>query len=168
MSHTERFLGIDVSKQTLDVAVRPDGTTARYANPPDGIVGCVAALTSLIPTVLVIEATGGLERPVVAALMAAGLPVAVINPRQGHCFAKAVGQLAKTDALDARGLAWFGEAVRPEPRPLKPETTQQLEALVNRHQQLITMRTMELNRLPTAHTSVQPAIQQHMEWLSTQ
>lgn len=168
MSQSERFIGIDVSKHTLDVAVRPDGTTAQFTNIPDGIAACVAAMTPLTPTVIVIEATGGLERPAVAALMAAGLPVAVINPRQGHSFAKAVGQLAKTDTLDARGLAWFGEAVRPQPHPLKPETTQQLEALVMRYQQLITMRTMELNRLPTAHTSVQPAIQQHIEWLSSQ
>lgn len=98
--------------------------------------------------------------------MAVGLPVAVINPRQGHRFAKAVRQLANTDTLDARGLAWFGEAMHPQPHPLKPETTQQLEAL--RYQQLITMRTMELHRLLTAHTSVQPAIQQHIEWLSAQ
>ena len=151
MSPSERFLGIDVSKHMLDVAVRPDGTTAHSANTLDGIAACIAALPPVTPTVIVIEATGGLERPAVAALMAAGLPVAVINPRQGHSVAKAVGQLAKTDTLDARGLAWFGEAVRPQHRLLTPETTQQLEALVIRYQQLITMRPMERNRLPTAH-----------------
>jgi len=138
------------------------------ANTPDGIAACVTALTPLVPTVIVIEATGGYERPVTAALLAAQLPVAVVNPRQAHTFATATGQLAKTDRLDAHGLAWFGEALRPQPRPLKSETAQQLDALVLRYQQLITMRTMELNRLPTAHVAVQPTIQQHIEWLSAQ
>jgi transposase len=168
MSQYDRFVGIDVSKTTLDVAVRPDGTTTQFANTPDGIAACVTSLTPLAPTVIVIEATGGFERPVTAALLAAHLPVAVVNPRQAHSFATATGQLAKTDRLDAHGLAWFGEAIRPQPRPIKPEITQQLDALVMRYQQLITMRTMELNRLPTAHVSVHATIQHHIDWLSEQ
>lgn len=168
MCHQQHFIGIDVSKQQLDLAVRPDGTMAQFPNTPEGIADCVAYLTPLTPVVIVIEATGGFERPVTAALLAAHLPVAVINPRQGYNFAKATGQLAKTDALDARGLAWFGEAVRPQPRPLKPETTQHLEALVIRYQQLLTMRTMDLNRLPTAHVALQSTIQAHIDWLSEQ
>lgn len=168
MSQQERFIGIDVSKTTLDVAVRPDGTTTQFTNTADGIAACVASLAPLVPTVIVIEATGGYERPITAALIAARLPVAVVNPRQAHDFAKATGQLAKTDRLDAHGLAWFGEAIRPQPRPLKSETAQQLDALVLRYQHLITMRTMERNRLPTAHVTVRVPIQAHIAWLSAQ
>lgn len=125
MSQSARFLGIDVSKRPLDVAVRPDGITTQFANPPEGIAACVAYVTPLTPTVIVIEATGGRERPGVAAFIAAGLPVAVMNPRQSHNFAKATGQFAKTDTLDAQGVAWFGEAIRPQPHPGRPEITQQ-------------------------------------------
>lgn len=162
------FLGIDVSKTQLDLAVRPEGTTAQFPNTPEGIAACVTAVTPWVPTVIVIEATGGFERAIVAALVVAGLPVAVINPRQAHNFAKATGQLAKTDALDAQVLAWFGEAMRPQPTPLKPEATQHLDALVRRHRQLIEMRTMEVNRLHAAPPALQPSLNAHIAWLSEQ
>ena len=113
------FVGIDVSKAALDVALRPGGESWRCANDEAGIAAeLVGRLRSLVPRLIVLEATGGLERLAVAALALAGLPVAVVNPRQVRDFAKATGQLAKTDALDAAVLAHFAEAIRPEPRPL--------------------------------------------------
>lgn len=117
------FIGIDVAKAHLDVAVRPDDDTWQAANDASGIAALVAHLDQLRPTLVVLEATGGYERPVTASLVAAGVPVAVVNPRhaaQGAPgdFAKATGKLAKTDTLDAHVLAHFADAVRPTPRPL--------------------------------------------------
>jgi len=168
MQQPHRFIGIDVSKHALDVAVRPDGTTTQFPNTPEGIAQCVAFVTPFTPEVIVIEATGGLERAVTTALIVVHQPVAVINPRQAYNFAKATGQLAKTDQLDAQLLAWFGEALRPSLTQLKPEITQQLEALVVRAHQLIEMRTMELNRRDTAPAVLQASLNDHIDWLSEQ
>jgi transposase len=168
MQNRVRCIGIDVSKNTLDVAVRPDGLTHQFPNTPEGIVLCVTWVSPFAPTVIVLEATGGLERAVTVALITAKQPVAVINPRQAHNFAKATGQLAKTDQLDAHLLAWFGEAMRPPLTQLKPETTQQLEALVVRHHQLIEMRTMELNRRAMAPPALQASLHDHIDWLTDQ
>jgi transposase len=157
-----------VAKAQLDIAVRPEGTERHYPNTPDGIVELVTWLRTLSPTLVIVEATGGLERPATAALLAAGIPTVVINPRHAREFAKATGQLAKTDQLDARGLAHFGEALHPQPRPLKPEVTQELEALLMRRRQLVEMRTMERHRRQTALPPVQASIDQHLAWLTSQ
>jgi transposase len=144
---TERFVGIDVSKDALDTHLRPDGTTRRFDNTPAGLAALVAWLTPVAPTLVVVEATGGYERPVVAALVLTGLPVSLVNPKRARDFAGALGRRAKTDALDAAVLAEFAERVRPPVRPLAGAEAQELQALVARRNQLIEMRTMESNRL---------------------
>jgi transposase len=118
MSAPQLCVGVDVAKAPLDIALRPTGERWVVANDDAGIATLVARLQAVQPTLIVFEATGGYQRAVVAALAATGLPVAVVNPRQARDFAKATGPLAKTDALDARALAHFAEAVRPTPRPL--------------------------------------------------
>ena len=143
----EVAVGIDVAKAALDVAVRPQGEERHLANDAAGIAELVAWLQSLNPEVIVVEATGGYEAPVVAELGVASLPVAVVNPRQVRDFARATGRLAKTDRLDAQVLAHFGEAVRPTPRPLPDDAAQALAALVERRRQVVAMRTAEANRL---------------------
>lgn len=141
------FVGIDVSKAALDVHVRPDGTARRFDNTPDGIAALVAWAAPAAPTLVVLEATGGYESAAVAALSVAGLPVALVNPKRVRDFAKALGRLAKTDALDAAVLAEFADKVRPAVRPLADAETQELRALLTRRAQSIGMRTMETNRL---------------------
>ena len=118
------FIGIDVAKATLDVAVRPTGETWHLANEPSAVAALLPRLVALHPTLMVLEATGGFEHVIVAAVAAAGLPVVVANPRQVRDFGRAVGQLAKTDRIDAALLALFAERVRPEPRPLPDERLQ--------------------------------------------
>ena len=160
------FVGIDVSKAALDVAVRPAGTVDRVTNDPDGIAARVARLRPLAPALVVVEATGGFEAPVVAALQVAGVPVAAINPRQARDFAKASGRLAKTDRIDAEALAHFAEALRPAPRPPTPPEQQALDALLTRRRQRIGNRVMEANRLPTATApAVRAGIERHLAWL---
>ena len=128
----DTFVGIDVAKAHLDLATRPTGPAGRQLHDEAGIAALVAQLAAAPPTRIVLEATGGLEVPLVAALVAAGLPVAVVNPRQVRDFARAVGRLAKTDAIDAAVLAHFAEAVRPAPRPLPDEQARALAALLAR------------------------------------
>src|SRR5207249_1324399 len=137
---TPLFVGIDVSQSQLDVAVRPG---ARFAAPNDetGLATVVAQVRRLAPVLIVLEATGGLEVPLTGALAADGLPVVVVNPRQVRDFARATGQLAKTDALDAQILAHFAEVIRPAVRPLPDEQTQALAALATRRRQLVEMLT---------------------------
>jgi transposase len=159
------FVGIDVSKQTLDGCLRGGGKF-QHDNTPTGIAQIVARLGGQPVTLVVVEATGGLEVPLVRALQRALIPVAVVNPRQARDFAKATGRLAKTDKIDAEVLAHFAEAVRPEPRPLSDEQTQHLDALVTRRGQLIDMRTMEHNRLNNCpDAEVRANIEKHLEWL---
>jgi len=163
------YVGIDVSKQFLDVALRPSEERLRERNDEAGIAALVARLTSVAPELIVLEATGGLQASVVAALALAKLPVAVVNPRQVRDFAKASGRLAKTDALDAAVLAHFGEAMHPEPRPLLDAQTLELEALVTRRRQLIEMLTAETNRLQACQSrTVRPRIQANISWLKQQ
>ena len=145
------FIGIDVSKAQLDVAERPSGERAVMA-----------------PTCLVLEATGGLEVPLASALAVAGMPVAVVNPRQVRDFARATGQLAKTDAIDAQTLARFAEAVRPAPRPLPDDAMQAFSALLTRRRQLIEMLVAEQNRMQRAPHPIQQQIQAHVTWLKQQ
>jgi transposase len=143
------FVGIDVSKLRLDVHVRPLDETWSVDNDPKGHAELTQRLAAHCPTLIVLEATGGYQAPVVAELGANGLPVAVVNPRQVRDFAKATGRLAKTDSIDAEALAHFAEAIRPEPRPQPDALTVELQALVLRRRQLIDMRTAESNRLDT-------------------
>ena len=161
---SETFVGIDVSKASLDVAVRPSGESWVATNDEAGIGELVARLMKLGTTLVVVEATGGLEIALVAEL-AAAMPVAVVNPRQVRDFAKATGQLAKTDQIDAAVLARFGEAIRPEPRPLKDEETRHLAALVSRRRQLQSMIVAESNRLAAATKKLHKGIQKHIDWL---
>jgi transposase len=165
MKNSETFVGIDVSKASLDVALRPDNTHWSCGNDDAEISALVKRLRKLRPTLIVLEATGGLEIPVVAALASAALPVVVVNPRQVRDFAKATGKLAKTDSIDAGVLAWFGEALRPEIRPLKDPETQELAALLTRRRQLTDMLTAEKNRLYSAPKRVRKDIKTHIAWL---
>jgi transposase len=159
------FIGIDVSKSQLDIAVRPDNKMWSAVNAEADIVEVVERVREFSPQVIVVEATGGLEMPLVAALSQASLPVVVINPRQARNFAKAVGRMAKTDRIDAEMLAHFGEAVKPEVRLLKDEDNQVLTALVTRRRQVIEMLTAEKNRLGISPKVVHQDIQKHIDWL---
>jgi transposase len=159
------YVGIDVAKDWLDVAQRPGGEAWRVPSDERGVAALVERLKSVRPTLVVLEATGGLQIPAVAALAAAGLRTVVVNPRQVRQFAGATGRLAKTDAIDAQVLAQFGEAVRPEVRPLPGAATQELSALVARRRQLIEMLTAEKNRLRLAAEKVRPNIEAHIRWL---
>lgn len=161
----ERFVGIDVSKAMLEVAIRPSGERWSVANEEAGVRELVRALEKSAPTLIVVEATGGIQTLVVAELAAAGLPVAVVNPRQARDFAKATGRLAKTDSIDAEMLANFGQAIRPEVRELKDEQTQLLTALMSRRRQIVDMLTAEKNRLASAPKAVRKEIGKHIEWL---
>ncbi len=158
------FVGIDVSKAQLDVAQRPAGRFM-VPNTEAGFTQLIAQLAANPPTLIVLEATGGVELPLTGALAAAGLPVVVVNPRQIRDFAKATGQLAKTDALDAQVLAHFADVVRPTPRPLPDVETQELAALVTRRRQLIEMLTAEKNRVASARAVVRKQLRAHITWL---
>jgi transposase len=166
MSDVPCFVGIDVAKAQLDIAVRPSGERWAVPNDPNGCMTLVERLQAIQPTLIVLEATGGLERAATAALATAGLPVVVVNPRQARDFARATGQLAKTDALDARALAHFADVIRPTPRPLPDTQTQELRALLGRRQQLIGMRTAEQNRLAGTSAYLAKDIETHIPWLN--
>ena len=165
MEGEPRFVGIDVSKAQLDVAVRPTGKRWTLPHDQTGIEGLIPQIVDLEPALVLLEATGGLELPLAAALAAAALPVVVVNPRQVRDFAKATGTLAKTDTLDAGVLAHFAAAVRPEVRPLKDAETQVLNSLTARRRQVMTMLVSEKNRLGTAIGAVSPRIEAHIAWL---
>ncbi|HEX4607728.1 MAG TPA: IS110 family transposase [Urbifossiella sp.] len=142
----DRFVGIDVSKDTLDAHLLPDGTARRFDNTPDGIAALLAWVAPVAPTRVVLEATGGYEAAAVAALPVRGLPVALVNPKRVRDFAKAFGKLAKTDALDAAVLALYADKARPPVRPVADAEAQHFQALLARRAQLVGMRTMESNR----------------------
>jgi transposase len=165
MKGIENFIGIDVAKSSLDIAVQPEGKAWSCLNDETEFKALVKQLQQREPKLIVLEATGGLEIPAVAALASAGLPVVVVNPRQVRDFAKATGQLAKTDRIDAQVLARFGEAVRPDIRPLKDVKTRELDALLTRRRQLTDMLTAEKNRLSCAPKSVRKDIKTHIAWL---
>jgi transposase len=165
---TSCFVGIDISKDHLDLHARPDGSAARYTNDADGIAVLVTRLAQFEPERIVLEATGGFEASLAAALAAAGLPVVIVNPRQVRDFAKATGKLAKTDRIDAAVLAHFAQAIRPEVRPLPDADAQALAALVDRRRQLLEMRTAEKNRLALASPRVATSLRAHIAWLSKQ
>lgn len=166
----EIFVGIDVSKATLDIHVLPSGEVWSTENTDAQITAMVSRLKELGPRLIVLEATGGLERRLVAALVAAQLPAIVANPRQVRDFAKAMGRLAKTDAIDASVLALFAERIRPPLRPFKDEESQELEALMVRRRQVVDMITAENSRLRAAPPSkvVTKAIRKTIEYLEKQ
>jgi transposase len=166
MSASQTFIGIDVSKRTLEVAVHESDYRFRCANQESDFGKLITELVALHPERIVLEATGGLEIPVTAALHAAGLPVVVVNPRQVRNFAKAVGHLAKTDRLDAVVLAHFAAAIKPPLRPVKSPADLELDALLARRCQLVEMLVAEKNRRGAAPTStVRQEVAEHIEWL---
>ena len=165
MKQEETYVGIDVAKARVDIATRPGGDVWSVDYDEQAVSELVSSLLAMEPTMVLLEATGGLEVPLVSALAAAALPVVVVNPRQVRDFARATGKLAKTDALDAQVLAHFAEAVRPSVRPLRDADTQELNFLTTRRSQLVTMLVSEKNRLGRASHSVRPRIQSHITWL---
>jgi transposase len=168
MPSSPLFVGIDVAKATLDIALRPSEQLWQIIYDDAQIEALVTQLSELSPTLIVVEATGGLERILVAALVAAKLPVVVINPRLARDFAKAIGRLAKTDRIDAQVLAHYGEAIRPSLRPLPDANTQQLRALVDRRRQLMDMMSAEQSRLNTSSARIRDSIEYHLTWLRQQ
>jgi transposase len=159
------FVGIDVSKGRLDVALGPQGELLRVANEAEAITALVERLRQLGPALVVLEASGALESAVVAELGAAQLPVVVVNPRQPRKLAQALGQLAKSDTIDARLLALFGERVRPQPRLLASAQERELKARCARRRQLVEMLVAEHNRLERAPAVLKPELRSHLDWL---
>lgn len=157
--------GIDVSKKTLDLDCYPHSHRAQFPNDEGGHHALAAKLQQLGPSWVIVEATGGLEMALVSVLASAGLPVAVINPKQARDFAKAIGVLAKTDSVDAAVLARFGDAVKPALRPFKSEDLRQLEEVLTRRRQLVDMLTAEQNRKQQASARMAKEIDEHLEWL---
>ncbi len=163
---TFRYVGIDVAKATLEVATNEGPASWTVPNTAPGIAAALDRLAGVPPTLVVVEATGGYETAVVAALAIRAWPVAVVNPRHVRDFAKALGILAKTDAIDAAVLVRFAAQIQPTPRALADEAQAELQALVTRRRQLVDMRTAEVNRLETARPSVRPNLQHHITWLN--
>ena len=161
----EVYVGIDVSKAELVMAVRPSGERAQLANNASGIKQLVARLRELQPRLVVVEATGGLQRQVVAALWAAQIAVAVVNPAWVRHFAKGRGLRGKTDSIDADLLALYAERERPEPRPPADAETAALQALVMRREQLVEMVVAEEHRLQRATASLRKEIRHHISYL---
>ena len=159
------YVGIDVAKAQVDVAVRPTGDRWEVPHDEAGVRRLVSRLKTLEPVMVLLEASGGLELRLVAALAAEAVPVVVVNPRQVRDFARATGKLAKTDSLDAAAIAHFAEAVRPPVRPLRDAETQALNSLAARRHQVMTMLVSEKNRLSSATVAVRPRIDAHIAWL---
>jgi transposase len=165
MTNAETYIGIDVSKERLDVTSRPTAATGSYENNASGIAALVEELKKQEPQLVVMEATGGLERMLAMELMAAQMPVVIVNPRQIRDFARATGQLAKTDLIDAGVIAHFGEAVKPEIRPLPDQMAQQMDALIGRRRQLVQMLASERNHLVSATARVREHVKEHISQL---
>ena len=159
------YIGVDVSKDHLDVAVRPTDEAWRVDNNDTAIKNLVSKLRGLEPALVLMEATGSYEMALAGALQVADMPIRVVNPRQARDFAKSTGRLAKTDSIDAEALAQFAEAVRPEPRRLPDEQTQRLSAILTRRSQIVGMLTAEQNRLRQSPHPVRRRVQVHVNWL---
>lgn len=160
------WVGIDVSKGSLEIAVRPSQERLTLGNDEAGIAALVELLAKRKPEAILMESTGGFEAAAASALWLANLPVVVVNPRQARDFAKATGKLAKTDAIDAAVLAEMAQVLRPQPRPLKDEQTRGLAARVSRRRQLIEMLGAERNRLTlVTEPEVRKDLARHIEWL---
>jgi transposase len=164
MGVMERYVGVDVAKAHLDVAVH-GGAAWRVAHDPRGLAALMTRLHALAPALVVCEATGGWEGALVAALHAAALPVAVVNPRQVRDFARSTGKLAKTDTLDAAALAHFAQAIQPAAQPAPDAATLTLRAVLARRQELVALRAGERSRLALVHPAVAPHIDAHCRWL---
>ena len=164
-SKVEVFVGVDVSKSTLDVRIEPPGESFQVGNDDEGIRALCSRLSELVPTLIVMEATGGLEIRAAGELAARGLCLAVVNPRQVRDFAKASGQLAKTDRIDTQVLCGFGRAIRPTARPMKDALTHELDDLVTRRRQLVEMRVQETLRLQGASKVQAKSVKAHIGWL---
>ncbi|MCE5231456.1 IS110 family transposase [bacterium] len=168
MNSAVSHLGIDISKQWLDACLLPTGQTWHVSTEPDLLAAWVDTLP-LTPTLVVMEATGGLETTVAALFADRGIAVAIVNPRQVRDFARSTGELAKTDKIDAHAIALFAERIRPEPRPLKDDQQRELDELLTRRRQLVEALTAEKNRLQQACAkSVRASIQAHIDWLERQ
>lgn len=165
---TQRFAGIDVSKEHLDLGLSDSDEVVRFANTERGIAELTQRLVGTAPRLVVLEATGGYETAAAASLAAAELPVVVANPRQVRDFAKATGQLAKTDQIDARVLALFAERVRPNVRQMPDDDARALAAIVARRRQILEMLVAERNRLELARPPVDRGIRKHIRWLERQ
>src|SRR2546428_5332546 len=168
MTEAGGFVGIDVAKAELEVVVRPSGARWTVTNNPVGLAQLQERLQASAPSLIVLEATGGYEVAVVAALATAALPVVVLNARQVRDFARATGRLAKTDAIDAGVLAHFAEVVRPPVRPLPDAMTQDLQAWLTRRRQLVEMLLAEEQRRSPGPRPIQRHIYQHVRWLRAQ
>lgn len=168
MSNTGTYVGIDVGKDWLDVACFGEAEVRRMANAPAGHAEILAWMCKQEPDLVVVEATGGYEQPVVWQLLEAGWRVAVANPTRVRALAKASGKLAKTDRIDARLLAEYAAKIQPEPVQMRKAQEQKLRALVNRRMQLVDMRSMESNRLKTCHPALREQIEAHITWLNEQ
>ena len=163
------FVGIDVSKDQVDVALRPGGQFHVFSNGVSGLDELVQRLVEISPSLVVLEATGGYELRLTAALLKAALPAVIVNPRKARDFAKAVGKLAKTDKIDADLLAHYAEAIRPPVRPLPDQQQQELSLLLSRQRQLIDMLTMEKNRFHNCPSHrVKLDVETHVKWLNNQ
>ena len=165
MTNAAVYVGVDVAKNSLDVAVSSSAGVCQFANDHEGVTNAVQYIAGVKPAGIILEATGNLEMPLAAALQAGRLPVAIINPRQVRDFARATGTLAKTDTIDARILALFGTRVKPEIRPLPDEKTREMRNLLTRRRQLIGMLTAEHNRLFHSSDDVRLSIETHIKWL---
>lgn len=168
MTSNAEFVGVDVSKDNLDVASWTSNEYKRFQNDPTGIRELIDWLKILQAELIVLEATGGLEMPFVAELAFEKMPVAVVNPRRIREFARSIGQLAKTDKLDARVIAHFGAATHPEARKLPTNDEEKLTALITRRRQIIEMLTAEKNRLHSARFSMKERIETHLSWLESE
>ena len=162
---TKVFVGVDVSKDSLDVAIGPGKEIITFTNDQKGVDTLIKKLSRIGPELIVLESTGGYERLATSSFVEARLPVVIVNPRQVRDFAKSAGILAKTDAIDARVIARFAAAVKPDIRQLKDHETSELTALVTRRRQIIDMIVAESNRLKLANKRNKKDIKDHIRWL---
>ncbi len=159
------YVGIDVSKDKVDVALRPGEETWTVTQDEASLEELVMTIKDIKPELVVLEATGGYETRVAAMIAVAGIPVSVVNPRQVRDFAKSTGKLAKTDRLDAQAIAHFAEAIKPEVRYLADEESREIAAMMSRRRQLVEMMVAEKNRLHTCHPNLTTEIKEHLEWM---
>jgi transposase len=164
----EVFIGIDISKTQMDVAVWDQKETWEFSNEATGRRELVEKAKELKPSLIVIEASGGIEQPIVAELYVEKIPVTIVNPTRVRNFARSTGQLAKTDKLDAKLIAHFAQAVRPQVRPLRTAEQEHLNALVTRRRQVVQILTAEKNRRFTTYSTLRKRLQQHIEWLNAE
>jgi transposase len=166
-NQNEKFIGIDVGKSWLDIATWGSETVWQVDNDAEGVAELLDWLVEEEPELVVVEASGGYEQLAAQEMLMSGFPVAVANPTRVRALAKATGKLAKTDAIDARLIAEYAEMIHPPAIEPKLEVEIRLRAVITRREQLVEMRAAELNRLGTAHLSMQAGIREHVDWLGT-